>query len=102
MSLSHLTADKLTVQLSGAGSLNADGAVTSQDINLSGVGSYSAADLKSITASVSLSGVGSATVWVINTLDVTVSGAGSVGYFGEPQITKNVTGLGSLVNKGTK
>jgi hypothetical protein len=102
MSLSHLTAEKLAVQLSGAGSLNADGTVSTQEINLSGVGSYSAADLKSTDASVSLSGVGSATVWVTDTLDITVSGAGSVGYYGEPQITKNVTGLGSLVNKGTK
>ena len=102
MALSHLTADKLTVQLSGAGSLNSDGTVTSQEINLSGVGSYQAADLQSADASVSLSGVGSATVWVTNTLDVTVSGAGSVGYYGEPVITKNITGLGSLVNKGTK
>jgi hypothetical protein len=102
MTLSHLTLDKLTVQLSGAGSLNADGSVTTQEINLSGVGSYSAADLKSSDTSVSLSGVGSATVWATNTLDVTVSGAGSVGYYGDPQITKHVTGLGSLVNKGTK
>lgn len=102
MSLSHLTADRLTVQLSGAGSLNADGTVTSQDINLSGVGSYSAADLKSTDASVALSGVGSSTLWVTDKLDVTISGAGSVGYYGDPQVTKNITGLGSLVNKGTK
>jgi hypothetical protein len=102
MSINHLTSDKLTVQLSGAGSLNADGTITSQEINLSGVGSYQAADLQSADASVSLSGVGSATVWVTNTLDVTVSGAGSIGYYGEPVVTKNITGLGSLVNKGTK
>jgi hypothetical protein len=102
MALSHLTTNKLTVQLSGAGSLTADGTVTSQEINLSGVGSYQAADLQSTDASVSLSGVGSAIVWVTNTLDVTVSGAGSVGYYGEPVVTKNITGLGSLVNKGTK
>jgi hypothetical protein len=102
MSINHLTSDKLTVQLSGAGSLNADGTITSQEINLSGVGSYQAADLQSADASVSLSGVGSATVWVTNTLDVTVSGAGSIGYYGEPVVTKNITGLGTLVNKGTK
>lgn len=102
MALENLTADRLSIQLSGAGSLTADGEVNSQDITLSGVGSYQAADLQSSDASITLSGVGSATVWVTDNLDVKVSGAGSVGYYGEPVVTKNITGLGSLVNKGTK
>jgi hypothetical protein len=102
LSLDNLSVDQLTVQLAGAGSLNADGKTTSQTINLSGVGSYQAADLQSTNATISLSGLGSATLWVVDNLDVQISGAGSVSYFGEPTIVKNITGLGSLVNSGTK
>jgi hypothetical protein len=67
---------------------------------MSGVGSYEAGDLDSKSASVVLTGAGSAVVWVHDHLDVTVSGVGSVGYFGSPQVSQNISGLGSVNSKG--
>ena len=43
---------------------------------------------------------GSAVVWVENTLDVNVSSVGSVTYFGDPEVTQNISGLGSVNSKG--
>jgi predicted small secreted protein len=100
--IENVTADSLNINLSGAGDLSVDGIVTNQNINLSGVGSYHAADLDSQSATITLSGAGSATIWVEDSLDVHISGIGSVGYFGDPHVIKSISGLGSLIEKGTK
>ncbi len=98
----NISTDNLNVNLSGAGDLSVDGVASNQNVNISGVGSYHAADLQSQSATITLSGAGSATIWVHESLDVQITGVGSVGYFGDPRITKSVSGLGSLMDKGTK
>jgi len=73
-----------------------------QEINLSGFGNYSAGDLKSNTATVSVSGAGNATVWVAQSLNVHISGAGNVNYYGSPQVTQNISGVGNIKSLGNK
>ena len=100
--IDNLTAESLKVNLTSAGAIVAAGAVDEQEVNISGVGSYEAGDLRSDKASILLTGAGSAVVWVESTLDVNVTGVGSVSYFGEnPKVTQNVSGLGSINSKGT-
>jgi hypothetical protein len=41
-------------------------------------------------------------VWVDNDLDATISGAGSVNYYGSPAVTKQVSGLGGVSKSGDK
>jgi len=53
-----------------------------------------------VDAVVTLSSMGSATVRVSGTLDVTISGSGTVYYIGNPVITSNITGTGSLQKIG--
>ena len=89
-----------TVNLSSAGAVVIAGTVKTQDVNLSGLGSYEGGDLRSDDAEVNLSGAGSAVVWAENSLDVNVSGVGSVSYFGDPDLTQNISGLGSVNSKG--
>jgi hypothetical protein len=95
-----LTASSLTVNFSSAGAIIVAGKVDKQSVTLSGVGSYDGGDLESKSASVVLTGAGSAVVWAKETLNVTVSGVGSVGYFGSPQVSQNISGLGSVNSKG--
>lgn len=102
ITLTQLTADRLDGNLNGLGSLNVSGKVTEQDVTLSGAGAYQAGDLESETARVNLSGLGNATVWVTGTLDAELSGAGSLEYYGNPQVTENDTGLGNIVSLGAK
>ena len=90
------------VYLSGAGSINASGAVNELDLDISGAGSFNGKELKSDSASASISGVGSASLWVVNDLSASISGVGSVNYYGSPSVQKNVSGLGSVNNLGEK
>jgi len=90
------------VNLSGAGSINANGEVNELDIDISGAGSFSGKDLKSNSTTASISGVGSASLWVVKDLAANISGVGSVNYYGSPSVQKNVSGLGSVNNLGEK
>jgi len=102
VTLSNLKANTLTANLSGAGNINADGSAQALNMNISGLGSFHGADLASQSASITISGAGSATVWAKNTLNVEISGTGSVNYYGNPQVTREVSGLGSVISQGNK
>ena len=91
-----LLADSLDVVMPGAGRLKLSGRVGRQNVHLSGAGSYSAAGLESESAKVVLQGVGAAHVHVTGSLDAVLNGVGSIEYFGDPEITKSVKGLGTV------
>jgi hypothetical protein len=92
----------LSVDLSGAGSLTASGTTDNLDVNISGFGDFKGADLHGITASVNISGAGSATVWVDDKLDAEISGAGSINYYGAAKVAKQINGIGSVNHQGDK
>lgn len=99
--IDDLNADDLEVNLSSAGAIIIAGEVDSQEVDISGIGSYEAGDLRSNDAEILLTGAGSAVVWVEDSLDVNVTGVGSVSYFGDnPDVYQNVSGLGSINSKG--
>jgi hypothetical protein len=101
-SIENLDVRTFKGELSGAGSMDLAGKVDEQVIKLSGAGSFNGARLESRDAEVKLSGVGSASVWVKQSLAVNLSGLGSIEYYGEPQVTEKKTGLGSLKSLGKK
>jgi hypothetical protein len=86
----------LDTDLSGAGSIQASGTADEIKLILSGLGSFDAPDLESDTATIELSGMGDATVRVQQELAATITGAGSIKYFGNPHVEQNVTGAGSI------
>ncbi len=98
----NVQGDRLSVTLSGGGTLKMGGEVGQQSVVLSGAGKYDAGNLKSRTAVVNLTGVGSATVWVTDSLDGTITSVGSIEYYGNPQVKKQITGLGSINGLGSK
>ena len=69
---------------------------------ISGTGNINAPDLKINSASVNISGMGSATLWVVKTLDTHISGAGSINYYGDPTLSQNNSGIGSANRLGSK
>ena len=98
--LNGVNVDSFSAKISGSGSIVATGSVKSQDVLISGSGSYNGATLDSQQATVTCSGSGSAVVRVSEALKATVSGSGSVGYMGSPQtIDKHVTGSGSVYRR---
>jgi hypothetical protein len=96
-----LTAEASVVHLNGAGNVELAGQVAEQGIYLNGAGNYRAAELESQTAIVEVNGVGNATVWATDLLDARIPGPGTVEYYGNPQVTKNVSIVGRLVHLGS-
>jgi hypothetical protein len=41
-------------------------------------------------------------IWVLDTLDVEISGAGNVEYFGNPEVTRDISGAGKVTSRGDK
>lgn len=98
----NFRADSLRTEIPGAGKVRIDGKVKDQTVTLAGAGNFSGHDLESKTAKVTLSGVGSAQLWVTDELDVTIAGVGSVEYFGKPTINQSLTMLGKVSSLGEK
>jgi hypothetical protein len=99
--IDSLQAGSLTATISGTGGLAVKGGeVQDQEVVISGAGDYNAQDLDSRETTVRLSGLGSATVRVRDRLDVTISGAGSVRYVGDPAVEQQVTGIGRVQRIG--
>jgi hypothetical protein len=96
----NLQAQSLSVAVSGVGDLAVSGSVRTQTVVLSGMGNYRAGQLASDEADVRIRQRGSATVRVRDRLDVTISGSGSVYYYGDPVVTRNITGSGRCVKHG--
>jgi hypothetical protein len=46
--------------------------------------------------------MGSATVWVDKELDASISGAGSVSYYGNPSVQERISGAGDVKGLGEK
>lgn len=103
MDVTDLQATSLAVDLSGVGNLRLSGSVEGQPVEVSGTGSYQAGNLASKQADVTLSGVGTATVWASDQLRAELSGTGSVSYYGSPAVTgPPPSGVGSLNPLGHK
>lgn len=100
INIDSLTANELVVRLTGAGNINVAGQVAEQRIRLSGAGGYRARKLESQWATVEVSGAGAAAIWATDRLDVQISGSGNVDCYGNPAVTKQITGVGGLVHRG--
>lgn len=85
------------VHLSGASAAELAGDVTRLTVDVSGVASVKAQDLKAHEAQVHLSGAGSVAVFADRAVDAHISGAGKIDVWGKPQkIEKEISGIGVL------
>jgi hypothetical protein len=92
-----LDAKVFSLNISGAGNADLQGGVDLLEVRLSGAGKIRAYDLAAKQVTLNLSGAGDAQVSATESLDATVSGAGSVRYRGHPaQVRQNVSGAGSI------
>jgi hypothetical protein len=98
--IEKLEANALVATLSGAGNFDVAGNVANQDIRLTGLGNLGAGNLKSQSARITMSGAGNATVATLDSLDVTIRGVGSVRYYGSPEVTQKISGVGAVSKLG--
>lgn len=88
--------EKLNLDLSGASEIDLAGSAKTLIADLSGASDLSSDDFKVETASIDISGAGSARVYVTTELNASVSGAASVRYKGEPKLLTDISGAGSI------
>lgn len=94
--LNNLNAQTLNMKISGAGKMTVSGNVNQQTIDISGAGDYNAPDFSSKIASVTINGGGKATLKVSDTLNAAINGAGQISYIGNPKVTQQIAGAGSV------
>ncbi len=86
--------------LSGAGSIDLKGITDKLRAEISGAGNIDAKELKAKDVIISVSGAASADVFASEVLEASVSGVGSIDYYGNPEKTRtNVSGVGSITRK---
>jgi len=100
VTLSDVDVINLDVNLSGAGSVHANGVADDVQISISGLGDFQGEELSCQTADIEISGAGSATLRVAKELNAEVSGAGTVNYYGNPEVSKRISGAGAVNRMG--
>ena len=97
-----VTSTKLAVSSTDTGSVTVKGGNTVNLILELGSGLFLGTDFKSTNVTLNMNGSGSAQVWSVEKLDVTINGNGKVVYFGEPTMSMNISGGGQLSGGGNK
>jgi hypothetical protein len=87
-----------SLRVDGSGALKAElaGEATEQRVAISGAAEYDAERLASTQANVSVSGVGHVVVRVEKALTASISGAGTIEYYGNPEVKEHVSGVGRV------
>lgn len=88
--------ESLSIGISGAGNISISGEAAQQTISISGIGKYKGENFQTADTSVAISGSGQAVVAASKRLDVQVSGSADVRYVGNPEVTKSVSGFGTV------
>lgn len=92
----NLKANKFKVVGEGGVKFEFDGIVNELDASISGAGFINAIDLKAKRCDIKIEGVGTGSVNVTETLNVTINGVGKIRYKGDPQVYKKIEGVGSV------
>ncbi|MFZ3069703.1 MAG: head GIN domain-containing protein [Anaerolineaceae bacterium] len=100
--LNGFKAETLNVQLDGGVNFSINGEVATQTIKVNGAANYTAGNLKSGTTDLVINGAGNATIWAVDALNIRLIGVGTVNYYGSPQVSKDIQGLGTVTSLGEK
>jgi hypothetical protein len=99
LSALKLVARDLVVRGAGGAKLRLTGSAGAVDLHLATASRADLSELSSATTKVQLNQAGSVRVGHTETLDVTISGPGSVRYRGEPTITRSLGKFGRLIQE---
>ncbi|HEX2908674.1 MAG TPA: head GIN domain-containing protein [Phototrophicaceae bacterium] len=94
-----ITTETLAINLEGRSEITLAGSANTQVITIKGDGKYQAQALKTQDARVSIEGLGTADIWAEKTLDIQLSGASKVTYYGTPRLTQKVQGMSTITQQ---
>jgi hypothetical protein len=93
--------ESMSVSLGGSGDLKVgEGSARNLSATIGGSGTIDMTRVLLEKASVTLAGSGNATLWIRDSLDLSVAGSGDVNYYGDPRVSKTVVGSGSARRLG--
>jgi putative autotransporter adhesin-like protein len=97
MKVAGVTGDRLAINLSGTGQIDVAGTTTSLSVSVDGTGQIDAGTLAAKDARIDVRGTGQATLRAVDSVEVKISGTGSVDILGNPaRVKKSVTGTGAV------
>ena len=100
ITVTDANSESLKLESLGAAKIDATGKAKSVNISSTGAGKIDTSGLITEKASVNVTGAASVDVYASEQLDVTVAGAGSVQYTGNPKtVNKHVSGIGRVSSK---
>lgn len=102
LDMDNLNVSTLEVKIEGGTAMDISGVAETQTLRFSGGASYDAEDLQSSSISLQIEGAVSATVWATETLNLDLTGAYDVKYYGNPSITQDIKGIGNVESLGDK
>lgn len=102
LSMDNFFAESIVMDIEGGISVEINGEASRQELNFSGGIDYKAEDFKGEDVKLKMEGAGSAILWASETLDLDLSGAYNVEYYGKPRLSQNVQGIGNLEALGEK
>lgn len=92
--------DALRLDLSGASHTSLAGKTTKFELKISGAGAVLAKELQSRQAKVICSGAAKVEVFASDSVDLNISGAGRISYWGSPKaVNQKVSGVGKIVKR---
>ena len=95
--LDKIKEENLKLNISGSGKIRGNGKVDNLDITISGMGAIDFKEIKSKSAKLKISGSGKADLYVEESLDAMINGAGKANIWGKPsQVNKRINGLGKI------
>jgi len=97
VALDDVSTEVFNVSLSGSGGVKAAGTARQTELRISGAGSLSLENLESAHCKARISGTGKIRVHVNESLETSISGAGSVLYKGTPQMSGRTSGSGRVI-----
>ncbi|MBT3539269.1 DUF2807 domain-containing protein [Candidatus Parcubacteria bacterium] len=84
------------MHIDGSGTLRVGGKAGYANFNVNGSGKYFGFHLKSDSTKININGSGKAEVGITKELDINIAGSGDIYYKGNPKITQDVSGSGSV------
>lgn len=100
INISQIDSSKLSLKQSGSGKTVISGQTKELQLDISGAIYVDAKKMHSQIVRVAIDGASSAEIWATEELNASISGVGSINYYGNPKnLIKRVVGIGSINRK---
>ena len=97
--IDSIAASTVTLNVSGSGDVTFSGRADELAVSIDGSAEVRAEKLDTARVSVDITGTGDVAVAASDSLDVSIVGAGSVTYEGDPEIMQEISGVGDVIRR---